>query len=234
MIKKIAFMVLVFCVAACTQDTQAPVEYKGKNFYGKNAAPKGYDTGEQDTTTTEYSDAPKQVFKSGYQRPQKSAPVAAISESDIPSPGAAPFAKPSKPLEKVTETMQPDTRKGIDLITPVNGGKIIAHFADTNNDGINIAANEGEPIVAAASGMVVYSDNNVKDYGNMVVLRHDNNWLTAYSHASKIVVKKNDYVKQGDIIAYVGATGGVKSPQLHFSLREGKTSVDPEHYLPAK
>ncbi len=164
---------------------------------------------------------------------------------------ASPFSAPSKPLEQSSspltsqdkaissspamgnEAAAPLTAKdGITLIWPVNGRKIIARFKGVENDGINISMSEGEPIVAAASGTVVYSGNDMKDYGNMVILRHDNGWLTAYANASKIVSKKGDYVKQGDIIAYVGSSGGVKTPQLHFALRKGKTPVDPEKYLP--
>ena len=177
---------------------------------------------------------------------------AAIESSDTLSPFSA---TPSRPLEKKTETSElqpPSTLKeevqdtaagdlanrkevakgGISLIQPVNGGRIISRFKGAANDGINIEAAEGEPVVAAASGMVVYTGGDVKNYGNMIVLRHDNGWLTAYGNTSKIVVKKNDYVKQGDIIAFVGSTGGVKSPQLHFAVRNGKLPVDPEKYLP--
>lgn len=167
------------------------------------------------------------------------------------SDDTVPFAPPSRPLDKPAEAVdltQPEADKaiikakadsktsagkGISLILPVNGGKITSRFRPGTNDGINIAANEGEPVMASASGMVVYIGNNIKNYGNMVVLKHDNAWMTVYANASSIAVKKNDYVRQGDLIAYVGSTGGVKTPQLHFSLRSGENAVDPEKYLPA-
>lgn len=166
-----------------------------------------------------------------------------ISVSDTQS--SSPFPPPSKPLEQpvVQPASQPPVnpaeppakiydKDGITLIWPVTGGKVITHFKSSASDGINIAISDGEPIVAAASGTIVYSGNDLKDYGNMVILRHDNSWLTAYANASRITVKKGAYVKQGDIIAYVGSSGGVKTPQLHFSLRKGKAPVDPEQYLP--
>lgn len=162
---------------------------------------------------------------------------------DSTAPAAAPTATPGqltlqdRTVENaVSANGQPSvySKDGISLIWPVNGGKIISHFKGVENDGINIAMSEGEPIMAAASGVVVYSGNDLRDYGNMVIIRHDNGWLTAYANASKIVVKKGAYVKQGDIIAYVGSSGGVKTPQLHFALRKGKTPVDPEQYLPGK
>ncbi|MEI7670349.1 MAG: M23 family metallopeptidase, partial [Pseudomonadota bacterium] len=174
---------------------------------------------------------------------------------------SSPFSKPSKPLtddsfdkkklitdaktdkEEIAQKLDTEIPKdlvknespndGISLISPVNGGNVVSRFGVKNNDGINIAINEGEPIFAAASGTVVYAGNDVKDYGNMVIIRHDNDWMTAYAHASKIAIKKNDYVKQGDLIAYIGSTGGVKSSQLHFTLRHGRNPVNPEKFLPA-
>lgn len=123
------------------------------------------------------------------------------------------------------------------FIWPVEG-KIVSHFGPKKNglvnDGINIAAREGEPIWAAAKGEVVYSGNELKGYGNMVILRHDNGWMTAYAHASDMLVKKGDTVEQGDLLGYVGKTGAVNTAQLHFGIREGKNPVDPETLLPQR
>lgn len=125
------------------------------------------------------------------------------------------------------------------FIWPVDGGKIISKFKPSSdsakakgNDGINISMAEGEPIFAAASGTVVYAGSELKGYGNMVIIRHDNGWMTAYAHARSLTVKKNEKVKQGAMVGYVGATGGVKEPQVHFAMRKGKTPVDPIKYLP--
>lgn len=125
------------------------------------------------------------------------------------------------------------------FIWPVDGGKIISRFKPSSdlakakgNDGINIAMAEGEPIFAAAGGTVVYAGSELKGYGNMVIIRHDNGWMTAYAHARSLTVKKNEKVKQGAMVGYVGTTGGVKEPQVHFAMRKGKTPVDPVKYLP--
>lgn len=125
------------------------------------------------------------------------------------------------------------------FIWPVDGGKVIAKFKpvagntkDKGNDGINIAMGEGEPIFAAAAGTVVYAGNELKGYGNMVIVRHADGWMTAYAHARSLNTKKGEKVKQGALIAYVGTTGGVKVPQVHFAMRKGKTPVDPVKYLP--
>lgn len=125
------------------------------------------------------------------------------------------------------------------FIWPVDGGKIISRFKPSSdsakakgNDGINISMAEGEPIFAAAGGTVVYAGSELKGYGNMVIIRHDNGWMTAYAHARSLTVKKNEKVKQGAMVGYVGTTGGVKEPQVHFAMRKGKTPVDPVKYLP--
>ncbi len=125
---------------------------------------------------------------------------------------------------------------GENFIWPVRG-KIISNFGPKanglHNDGINIAANLGDPIYAAADGVVVYAGNDLKGYGNMVILRHQNGWMTAYAHANQLMVEQNTRVLQGQRIATVGATGSVESAQLHFGLRNGKTPVDPAQYLGA-
>ncbi len=121
---------------------------------------------------------------------------------------------------------------------PVEGGSVISRFGSKGggkyNDGINIAAPKGEPIWASADGVVVYSGNELKGYGNMVIIRHNDDWMTAYAHAEDITVRKNDVVKQGDIIGYVGKSGSVNEAQLHFGIRRGKEPVNPLDYLPSE
>jgi murein DD-endopeptidase MepM/ murein hydrolase activator NlpD len=149
-----------------------------------------------------------------------------------PSSDARPFGSPSAPIAQNAPAKPVGNSQ---FIWPVADGKIISHFGPKaggrSNDGINIAVAEGEPIWAAAGGTVVYAGSDLKGYGNMIIIRHGNGWMTAYAHARSIAVKKGDSVKQGDIIAYVGMTGGVPSPQVHFAIRNGRTPVDPELYL---
>ena len=95
----------------------------------------------------------------------------------------------------------------------------------------NIAATQGEPIVAAADGQVVYSGNELAGYGNMVILRHQDGLMTAYAHADRVLVDKGQEVKRGVAIATVGKSGGVSTPQVHFGVRLNKTPVDPTGYL---
>lgn len=142
--------------------------------------------------------------------------------------------KPQSALHKEESKPAMSSGKSSKFIWPVDGGKVISHFnaSKKGNDGINIAMAEGEPIYASADGSVVYAGNELEGYGNMVILKHKDGFMTAYAHAHKLAVHKGESVKQGDLIAYVGSTGKVKKPQLHFALRKGKTPVNPEDYLP--
>ena len=114
-------------------------------------------------------------------------------------------------------------------------GKIISGFgprADgTHNDGVNIAAPMGTDVHAAESGVVAYAGDELKGYGNLVLLRHDNGWVTAYAHGDEILVKRGDRIKRGQVIARAGRTGQVDQPQVHFELRQGQRPVDPTPFL---
>lgn len=137
----------------------------------------------------------------------------------------------SKPQVKVV-TLQPV--RDVDFMWPVRG-KVISGYGPKAggiyNDGINIAAVKGSPVLAAAMGEVVYTGDDLKSYGNMVLVRHGNGMTTAYAHLSSIHVKKGDFVRKGQILGAVGKTGGVTSPQLHFEIRKGSKTYDPRQYL---
>jgi murein DD-endopeptidase MepM/ murein hydrolase activator NlpD len=114
-------------------------------------------------------------------------------------------------------------------------GRVIAGFGPKptgqQNDGINLAVPEGTPVKAADDGTVAYAGNELKGYGNLVLIRHANGYVTAYAHASELMVKRGDTVKRGQVIAKSGQTGNVTSPQLHFEVRKGATPVDPMQHL---
>jgi murein DD-endopeptidase MepM/ murein hydrolase activator NlpD len=117
---------------------------------------------------------------------------------------------------------------------PVKGRIILGFGArpnGTHNDGINLAVPAGTPIRAAEDGVVAYAGNELKGYGNLVLLRHANGFVSAYANASELMVKRGDAVKRGQVIAHAGQTGNVNSPQLHFEIRRGSTPVDPTKYL---
>ncbi len=114
-------------------------------------------------------------------------------------------------------------------------GKIIAGFGGrpdgTHNDGINISTPLGTDVHAAESGVVAYAGSELKGYGNLILVRHDNGWVTAYAHADEMLVKRGDKVRRGQVIAKACKTGAVDQPQVHFELRQGPKPVDPTPYL---
>ena len=166
------------------------------------------------------------------------APAAAAPQnlaSVAESPHSARLASPAAPVEEdsAVKTAEPAGKVG-EFRWPVRG-RVIAGFGPKpnglQNDGINLAVPEGTPVKAAEDGVVAYAGNELKGYGNLVLLRHSNGFVTAYAHASEILVKKGDVIKRGQTIAKSGQTGSVTAPQLHFEIRKGSTPVDPAQYL---
>ena len=115
-------------------------------------------------------------------------------------------------------------------------GKIVSPFGSIgkgrNNDGINIKAAKGSAVNAADGGTIAYAGNELKGFGNLILIKHNDGWITAYAHNDKLLVRKGQKVRRGEKIATVGATGGVNTPQLHFEIRRGKKPVNPKSYLP--
>jgi murein DD-endopeptidase MepM/ murein hydrolase activator NlpD len=114
-------------------------------------------------------------------------------------------------------------------------GRIVASFGprqdNTHNDGINILVPQGTSVVAAESGTVAYAGSELKGYGNLVLIRHEGNWVTAYAHNETLLVRRGDRVERGQEIAKAGKTGAVDQPQVHFELRQGSKPVDPLPHL---
>jgi murein DD-endopeptidase MepM/ murein hydrolase activator NlpD len=117
---------------------------------------------------------------------------------------------------------------------PVSG-QVIAGFGrrpdGKHNDGVNVAVPLGTPIHAAESGKVVYAGDELKGYGNLVLIRHSDGWVSAYAHADQVMVSAGDEVRRGQVIAKAGKTGAVDQPQVHFELRQGSKPVDPVPHL---
>jgi murein DD-endopeptidase MepM/ murein hydrolase activator NlpD len=133
-----------------------------------------------------------------------------------------------------TFPIQPASRGGKRFLWPVRG-RIISNFGPRegglHNDGINIAAPNGVPIVAADNGVVAYAGQELRGFGNLLLIKHADGWTTAYAHAQRILVKRGDRVKRGQTIGTIGTTGSVTRPQLHFELRRGSRAVDPRGEL---
>lgn len=160
--------------------------------------------------------------------------VGAVEEPEVNADaGAVPST--SQPTEVAAAIPTSPVRSGRGFLWPVMG-KVISNFGDKangmRNDGVNIAAPSGSPVVAVENGVVTYAGNELRGFGNLILIKHDDGWITAYAHTDAPVVKRGDEVKKGQTIARVGATGNVREPQLHFELRRGKAPVDPLRHLP--
>jgi len=165
----------------------------------------------------------------GQRKPPEAAPAApaatgsAPAKTELTDTAAAPEPEP-----------EPNARG---FAWPVSG-QILSGFGPKDgglhNDGINIALRPGTPIRAARAGQVAYAGNELKGYGNLVLLRHEGGWMTAYAHNQDVLVKRGESVRQGQVIARAGNTGGVREPQLHFELRRGSQAVDPLKHLPPR
>ncbi|MDC3091120.1 M23 family metallopeptidase [Rickettsiales bacterium] len=114
-------------------------------------------------------------------------------------------------------------------------GKIILGFGaikpGLHNDGINILSRKGDKVFASNSGKVIYTGNEIPGYGNLVLIKHSNNWITAYAHLDNIYLKRGSQVQIGEKVGTIGTSGNVNIPQLHFEIRKGKKALNPEEYL---
>lgn len=170
--------------------------------------------------------------------PTPRATPGAMEPEALPPPSAAPPppAPPPQAAEAAPPPSLPDPPlpSGTGYLWPVKGNVLSAYGPKEKglqNDGINIAAPAGTPVRAAQDGVVAYVGNELRGFGNLVLVKHGDGHMTAYAHASEILVKKGDSVGRGQTIARVGTSGGVKEPQLHFEVRKGKHPVDPMRFL---
>jgi murein DD-endopeptidase MepM/ murein hydrolase activator NlpD len=164
-------------------------------------------------------------------------PVQAASLGAPPSPRSKPAWYTASNLPPpTTAPVQPAITVGV---TPTFAwpmtGQVISDFGSggsgQRNNGINIAAPEGTPIRAAAAGTVSYAGNELRGYGNLILIKHDDGYVTAYAHAERIIVQRGDTVTKGQVIAYAGSTGDVTTPQLHFEIRHGVQPINPRTLL---
>jgi murein DD-endopeptidase MepM/ murein hydrolase activator NlpD len=174
-----------------------------------------------------------------------------VSAAPLAPPPAQPEAKPSPAATPPPISAAPHPREGPEMpdsngaatpsaagtgafLWPVRG-HILATYGSksdgTHNDGINIAAPRGTAVQAVDAGIVAYAGNELRGYGNLVLVKHTNGWISAYAHCDAILVKRGEKVGRGEVIARVGSTGNVSEPQLHFELRRGQHAVDPREFM---
>jgi murein DD-endopeptidase MepM/ murein hydrolase activator NlpD len=173
--------------------------------------------------------------------PTASAP-SAVAEAQRPE---AKTAAPPTPAAPPAPAAAPEPAAASSVPTPPAGeagtfswplhGRILAGYGSgrdgTHNDGINIAAPRGAAVEATDGGVVAYAGNELRGYGNLILVKHPNGWISAYAHCDVMLVKRGEKVARGQVIARVGSTGSVAEPQLHFELRRGNHAVDPRAYL---
>lgn len=174
---------------------------------------------------------------------------AEIAEAEATAPPSvvsdvAPEPKPGVQTAALPEVV-PEPKPNAAIVPPAGGesflwplrGKVISPYGakkgGEHNDGINIEAKRGEPVRAAADGTVIYAGNELRGFGNLVLIKHANGWTTAYAHNDSLLVRRGAQVKRGQVIAKAGSTGSVSSPQLHFEIRRGTRAVNPSDYLTA-
>ncbi len=170
------------------------------------------------------------------------APPAALHAAG-PAPAAlpAPAASAPPPPREVPDSSDsgraatPAAAGTGAFLWPVRGHVLATYGSKsdgTHNDGINIAAPRGTAVQAVDAGIVAYAGNELRGYGNLVLVKHANGWISAYAHCDAILVKRGEKVERGQVIARVGSTGNVSEPQLHFELRRGQHAVDPREFMP--
>jgi len=141
---------------------------------------------------------------------------------------------PASPKNFTGPVPKPLPRSFSNFLWPVKG-KVISSFGPKeggiHNDGINIAAGRGTPVKAAENGVVVYAGSELKGFGQMLLIKHSDGWVTAYAHTDQLLVGRGQRVKRGQDIAKVGNTGNVSQPQLHFEIRKGSEAVNPNKLL---
>jgi len=228
--------------------------YKISRTYARSVADLAKANNIEPTATLKIGD--RIVIPGGSATASKSAPntaskATAKTAQPLAAPSTAKAAVPKATPAKATPAPKPEPSQQAAVVTPSEEaptpvvaksdgspsfrwpvkGRVIAGFGPKSNgqqnDGINLAVPEGTPIKAAEDGVVAYAGNELKGYGNLVLVRHANGYVTAYAHAKELLVKRGDQIKRGQVIANSGQTGNVDTPQLHFEVRKGPAPLDP-------
>jgi len=158
----------------------------------------------------------------GTDRAQGKPLSAAGAKSDAATPAST--ASSSAPAAAVSEDVA--------FMWPTNGNSILDRFDDAHNKGLDLGGTVGDPVLAAADGRVVYAGSGLRGYGNLIIIKHNNTYLTAYAHNKTLLVKEDQNVRKGQKIAEMGANND--TPMLHFEVRRQGKPVDPLKYLPSR
>jgi len=143
----------------------------------------------------------------------------------------SPKAEASAPAASASAAASGEAPEG-DWMWPA-AGKLVGTFSEASSKGVDIAGQLGDPVVAAGDGKVVYAGAGLRGYGNLVIIKHDATYLSAYAHNQKILVKEGQSVRKGQQIAQLGESDADR-PKLHFEIRRQGRPVDPVKYLPKR
>ena len=183
------------------------------------AVPESYTAADVVATTAQQEQSPP----SRSAPPKRSQPRTGPSSVGQKASSPPPVAPPAPPA-----------RAGSRFIWPVDG-RVVANYGPAgkglHNDGINIEVSRGATVKAAENGVVAYSGNELQGFGNLLLIKHADGWMSAYAHNDQLLVKRGDRVNRGQVISRAGESGSVRSPQLHFELRRGTKAVDPLQFL---
>lgn len=151
----------------------------------------------------------------------------------VTTPGASPASAATPAAPAPSPTKAPDIGPDeIEFVWP-SKGEVVATFDEARNKGISVAGKLGDPVLAAADGRVVYAGAGLRGYGNLIILKHNNSYLTAYAHNQALLVKEDQTVRQGQKIAEMGSSD-TDRVKLHFEIRRQGKPVDPLGYLPKR
>jgi lipoprotein NlpD len=162
--------------------------------------------------------------------PAASAPAPAVNVASVKQPvSSATTPNPSSPANNLTTADPPE--EAVSFQWPTRGN-VLAGFDEVKNKGLDIAGKAGDPVLAAADGKVVYAGSGLRGYGNLVIIKHNNTYLTAYAHNQSLLVKEDQAIKRGQKIAEMG-NSDADQVKLHFEIRRQGKPVDPAKYLPS-
>src|SRR5258706_6051455 len=163
--------------------------------------------------------------------PLAAAPEGAEPATPLP---ATPALGAAPQQQAVLAPPAPPPRAARSFLWPLRG-RVLATYGERggglHNDGINIAAGKGTPVHAAENGVVAYAGNEIRGFGNLLLIKHADGFMTAYAHADTLAVQRGDVVRRGQVIARIGSSGNVAEPQLHFEVRRGAQAIDPQSVL---
>jgi lipoprotein NlpD len=179
---------------------------------------------------------PAAVVSDAASAPRPLPPASAASAALPPASAASAAVRPAPPASAPSIAAPPPASAGEDDIAwawPIPNGPVLAGFDEQKNKGIDIGGRAGEPVLASADGRVVYAGAGLRGYGNLIILKHNNTFLTAYAHNQTLLVKEDQTVRKGQKIAEMGSTD-TDRVKLHFEIRRQGKPVDPARYLPTR